>query len=83
LIENYFSYMGSSYKSDDIGDWECFEMDNEGHLVSIRSKNFPLSNESIELLSNFPHLRCLNMFLNSQDTISNFSLISNLKTLDI
>jgi len=39
LIENHLSYLGPSYKTDDIEEWNCFQMDNEGHLVSLRYTN--------------------------------------------
>ena len=83
-IENHFSYLGSSYESGDIEEWECFEMDNEGHLVSINSSNFELSNVSIEHLSNFPHLRNLDILSTSiNQSVANFSLLSNLRNLKI
>jgi len=94
LIENHFSYLGPSYKTDDIEEWNCFNMDNEGHLVSLRytnssRTNFQLSNESIEHLSNFPHLR--NFHFSSftsksnkiDNQVTNFSLLSNLRMLSM
>jgi len=84
MIENHFSYLGSSYKSDDIEDWRCFEMDCEGHLVSIISQNFQFSNESIEHLSNFPHLRNVyTSFRPQEDDGIDFCLLSNLRKLEI
>ena len=83
LIENHFKYLGSSYKSDDIEEWKCFEMDNEGHLVSIKSFDFQLSNESIEHLSNFPYLRNLNVSVIYEGNVTNLSLLSNLVNLSI
>ena len=92
LIENHFKYLGSSYKSDDIEDWKCFEMDCEGHLVSLISlqtsifhSTFQLSNESIEHLSNFPHLRNLEIFSSTilNQSLTNISLLSNLRKLSI
>jgi len=92
LLENHFSYLGSSYESDDVEEWECFEMDNEGHLVSLNSSqisryqiNFRLSNEKIEHLSNFPHLRKLETFTSTSinQSVTNFSLLSNLVDLSI
>jgi len=84
LIENHFSYMGSSYN---IEEWDYFEMDNEGHLVSIFHDfvNFQFSNESIEHLSNFPHLRNLKIWssTNIQESVTNFGLLSNLINLSI
>jgi len=85
LIENHFSYLGSSYESDDIEKWECFQMDNEGHLVSMfpYQTNFYLSNESIEHLSNFPYLRNLNVSVIYEENVTNLSLLSNLVNLSI
>jgi len=84
LIENHFSYLREVYKSDDIEEWKCFEMDSEGHLVSLRSNTFQLSNETIEHLSNFPHLRTLHFnSLNLYEKITNFGLLSNLVNLSI
>jgi len=85
LIENHFKYLG---ESDDIEEWDCFEMDNEGHLVSMRShfqSNFQLSNESIEHLSNFPYLRNLDIFSSTtiKESVINLSLLSNLVDLSI
>jgi len=90
LIENHFSYLESDYNTDDIEDWKCFQMDSEGHLVSLRSdfnSNFQLSNESIEHLSNFPHLKKLYMDVRygeesiKEENVTNFSLLSNLVNL--
>jgi len=78
LIENHFNYLGDSY---DIEDWDCFDMDYEGHLVSIISPIFQLSNKSIEHLSNFPYLRNLNVNVITEESVTNFSLLSNLKSL--
>jgi len=89
LIENRFSYLGSSYGTVDIEDWDCFEMDNEGHLVSVVTSwraIIPLSNESIEHLSNFPHLMNLDIILRfviNEESITNLSLLSNLRKLSI
>jgi len=79
--------MGSTYKNEDIEDWKCFEMDYEGHLLSMihYQSNFQLSNESIEHLSNFPHLINLHIFFstNIQDSVTNFSLLSKLSKLSM
>ena len=83
LIENHFSYLGSSYETDNIEDWRCFEMDCEGHLVSIFSSNFQLSNESIENLSNFPHLTKLSICFDKNTNAANFIFLSNLKSLSL
>jgi len=89
LIENHFKYLGKNYKTDDIEEWKCFEMDNEGHLVSISASwqsNFQLSNESIEHLSTFPHLNNLLITLypmENEQNIINLSLLSNLRSLSI
>jgi len=88
LLENHFKYLGTSYESEDIEEWDCFEMDCEGHLVSISSylqTNFQLSNESIEHLSNFPNLRDLGISSSTsiQENVTNFSLLSNLRKLKI
>jgi len=91
LIENHFYYMRYTYKSDDIEEWDCFEMDCEGHLVSLKSFQFPririkfhLSNESIEHLSNFPHLRNLDIVCSPiNQFVTNISLLSNLRTLSL
>jgi len=86
LIENHFSYLGSSYNSDDIEEWECFEMDCEGHLVSLKSyfnSTFYLSNESIEHLSNFHYLRNLFISIDKNEQITNFSLLTNLRSLSL
>ena len=84
LIENHFYYLGKYYENDDIEEWKCFQMDNEGHLVSIKSR-LQLSNGSIEHLSNLPHLR--NLFItpsiSGQESVTNFSLLSNLRHLTI
>jgi len=84
LIENNFSYLKAVSESDDIEEWSCFEMDNEGHLVSSNSWKFQLTNESIEHLSNFPHLRELGFLLSSSNIsgfVTNFYLLSDLKWL--
>ena len=91
LIENHFYYMRYTYKSDDIEEWDCFEMDCEGHLVSLKSFQFPririkfhLSNESIEHLSNFPHLRNITIPVRiNEEELPSFSFLSNLKNLTI
>jgi len=87
LIENYFSYMESSYKSEDIEEWNCFQMDWEGHLVSIKSNyqsKFQLTYESIEHLSNFPHLRTLKFdSFDKSGNVTNFSLLSKLSKLSM
>jgi len=84
--KNHFSYLGSSYKADSIEDWDNFQMDNEGHLVSMKAfrSKFQLSNESIEHLSNFPHLRTLrfNSF-NVSENVTNFGLLSKLSKLSL
>jgi len=85
LIENHFSYLGSSVEGN-IEEWECFQMDCEGHLVSMIPKsNFHLSNESIEHLSNFPCLRSLSIYKYSENNqyMTNLSLLSNLKKLSM
>ena len=73
------------YKSEDIEDWNCFQMDCEGHLVSLKSQNFQLSNESIEHLSNFPHLRNLHIVFkhDNEEPVTNFSILSNLRRLSV
>jgi len=84
LIENHFSYMGSRYNGLDIEEWAWFQMDCEGHLVSINSylkNHFQLSNELIEHLSNFPHLRNLAISVRYKGNVTNFSLLSNLRYL--
>ena len=85
MIENRFKYLGYRSKTDDIEDWKCFEMDCEGHLVSINSSNFHLSNESIEHLSNFPHLRKFKIIIKQlpEEQVINFSILSNLRKLEI
>jgi len=87
LLENHFKYLGSPSKSDDMEEWDCFEMDNEGHLVSMipHFANFQFSNESIEHLSNFPHLRNLyiSSFTSLQESMTNLILLSNLRNLTI
>ena len=85
LIENLFKYLGKIYESDDIEEWECFQMNCEGHLVSFDRTNFQLSNESIEHLSNFPHLRNLSIYKYCENNqhMTNFSLLSNLRMLSI
>jgi len=88
LIENHFKYLGESYKIDDIEEWKFFEMNCEGHLVSITSNfqsNFQFSNESIEHLSNFPHLRNLSISSSTilNQSVTNLWLLSNLRKLSI
>jgi len=90
LIENHFKYLGSSSRSEDIEEWDCFQMDCEGHLVSLEShyeSNCQLSNESIEHLSNFPYLRNLKIIsftsIYQSQSVTNLSLLSNLKNLSI
>jgi len=88
LIENHFKYLGSHYKTDDIEYWKCFEMNNEGHLVSMISNfqsNFQFSNESIEHLSNFPHLRNLSITSSTsiKESVTNLWLLSNLRKLSM
>jgi len=88
LIENHFNYLGSSYEVDDVEEWDCFKMDCEGHLVSLHSNfqtNFQLSNESIEHLSNFSHLRNLDIYSSTtiKESLINLSILSNLKNLSI
>jgi len=86
LIENHFKYLGNSYKTEGIEEWECFEMDNEGHLVSLKSlwrSTFQLSNESIEHLSNFPYLRNLSITFDKSEQIANLSLLSKLRSLSL
>jgi len=85
LIENHFKYLG---ESDDIEEWKFFEMNCEGHLVSITSNyqsKFQFSNESIEHLSNFPNLRNLSISSSTsiKESVTNFSLLSNLRKLSI
>ena len=84
LIENHFCHLGSSYKSDDIEEWRCFEMDCEGHLVSMKS-HFQFSNESIEHLSNFPHLKNLDISSSTtiKESVTNLSHLSHLRMLSI
>jgi len=78
LIVNHFEYLreGGEYKSDEIEDWDCIEMNYEGHLVSLKTNWFPniqLTNILIERLSIFPHLRDLFMDVEFVDTVTNFS----------
>ena len=89
LLENHFSYLGENYDGD-IEEWECFEMDCEGHLVSIIpdfDEVFHLSNESIEHLSNFPYLGNIDFRIENEITVeenvTNLSLLSNLRKLGI
>jgi len=88
LIENHFKYLGKRYKTDDIEEWKCLQMDCEGHLVSM-SRSWPhlfqLSNETIEHLSNFPHLRNFYIFSSNsiKESVTNFSILSNLVNLSI
>jgi len=85
LIENHFSYLGSSYESEDIEEWNCFQMDCEGHLVSLKSyfkTDFQLSNETIEHLSNFPYLKNLAIAVRTnEEELTYFSFLSNLRKL--
>jgi len=92
LIENHFYNLEYMYDSEDIEDWSCFEMDCEGHLISMipdLNTTFQLTNKSIEHLSNFPYLRDLNMyslvshFVEGRENVTNFFLLSNLKKLEI
>ena len=92
LIDKYLFYFKTGGNKDNFEDWECFEMDCEGHLVSILTPhlaNFQLTNESIEHLSNFPHLRNLQIHSirsSSWDydaNVANLSLLSNLKQLSL
>jgi len=89
LIENHFKYLGSShFKGDNIEDWDCFKMDCEGHLVSMKHNSrsrIKLSNESIEHLSNFPHLRNLKFLFTTRinQSLTSLSLLSNLDDLSI
>jgi len=88
LIENHFKYLGEIDESEDIEKWDCFEMDCEGHLVSLKcdfQSKFQLSNESIEHLSNFPQLRHLDIFSSTSinQSVTNFILLSNLRMLSI
>ena len=77
--------MGYSYESENIEDWESCGMDNEGHLVSIKSRKFQLSNETIEHLSNFPRLLHLSMDIRYEEEkcVTNFSLLANLRKLTL
>jgi len=81
LIKN-LSYLGESY---DIECQKCFEMDCEGHLVSIIFDSIPFSKERIEHLSNFPHLRNLDIYSSTtkNQSVTNLSLLSNLANLSI
>jgi len=86
LIENHFKYLGSDYKPEDVEEWSCFEMDNEGHLVSFFHEftDFQFSNESIKHLSNFPHLRKFyTSSIPDKEYVTNFSLLSNLRHLSV
>jgi len=84
LIEKHFKYLGSRYVTDDIEEWKCFDMNYEGHLVSVNSPFFHFSNESIEHLSNFPNLRTLEISITSnEEELTNFSILSNLRRLSI
>jgi len=90
LIENHFNYLREEYESENIEVWGCFEMDNEGHLVSMRrispyQSKFQLSNESIEHLSNFPYLRNLKIWSSTKinQSVTNLSHLSNLRKLSI
>ena len=88
LLETYFKYIKSSrYKG--VEEQKCFEMDSEGHLVTMNSFQtaFQLSNESIEHLSNFPHLRNLDIrplsVVGLFENVTNFSILSTLRMLSI
>ena len=86
LIENHFRYLGERYESDDVEKWGSFQMDCEGHLVSMIPSwriTFQLTNESIEHLSNFPHLTDLDIVISSniRENVTNFSLLSQLRRL--
>jgi len=87
LIENHFFNMGEIYESEDIEEWRCFQMDSEGHLVSLFRDffGFEFSNETIEHLSNFPYLRNLKISssTNIQEPLTNLSLLSNLINLSL
>jgi len=86
LIENHFKYLVSSCEVDDIEEWSFFRMDCEGHLVSLEPCYFQGSNETIEHLSNFPHLRNLVYGLSSfniSGSVTNFSLLTHLKRLTV
>jgi len=86
LLENHFYYLGYNYESNDIEEWGCFQMDNEGHLVSLNSHftAFQLSNESIEHLSNFPQLKFFHTLFKPQDgNVTNLYLLSNLRKLSM
>jgi len=86
LIENHFNYLQSNFNSDDIEDWRCFQMDCEGHLVSIHQKfheSFQLTNESIEHLSNFPCLRNVDLVVSYEENVTNFNLFSNMRDISL
>jgi len=94
ILENHFKYLGETYENEDIEDWDCFEMDCEGHLVSIDpgfNSKLLLTNESIEHLSNFPHLTNLRInslgesdSQNRSQNWENFScLAKNLRSLSL
>jgi len=87
LIENHFSYLKPDNESDDIEEWEYFQMDSEGHLVSLFHDffDFQLSNETIEHLSNFPYLRNLKIYSSTciNQSVINLNLLSNLMKLSI
>jgi len=92
LIENHFFYIGFPYEYEDIEEWECFEMNKEGHLAYMHyDSKFVLSNESIEHLSNFPHLTNLRInYLEesvSQNRLQNWEnfscLAENLRSLSL
>jgi len=85
LIENHFFYL-EPYNNDDYEDFYSFQMDNEGHLVTIDSSNFQLSNESIEHLSNFSQLKNFEIRFpvnNPDNRVTNLSLLSDLRKLSI
>jgi len=87
LIENHFSYFGEIDEPEDIEEWRCFQMDSEGHLVSLFRDffGFEFSNEPIEHLSNFPHLRNLKIYSSTtkNHSVTNLRLLSNLRKLSI
>ena len=87
LIENHFKYLKTHYEREDVEEWNCFQMDCEGHLISfiLDEPNCQLSNESIEHLSNFPHLKNLDIpsSTNIQESVTNLCLLSNLVDLSM
>jgi len=87
LIENHFKYLVPPDNREDIEEWKCFQMDNEGQLNTIidDDSNFHLSNESIEHLSNFPYFRnfYMNVRYEEENYVTNYSLLSNLRKLSM